>query len=47
MDRFIHKLKEVGYRGVLSIEREEPDRERRNADIRKAVKLLRGLTGRA
>jgi sugar phosphate isomerase/epimerase len=47
MDRFIHKLKEVGYRGVLSIEREEPDQERRNADIRKAVKLLRGLTGRA
>jgi sugar phosphate isomerase/epimerase len=46
MERFIHKLKEAGYRGVLSIEREEADQERRNADIRKAVKLLRSLTGR-
>jgi L-ribulose-5-phosphate 3-epimerase len=46
MDAFIHKLKEVGYRGVLSIEREEPNQAQRDADIRKAVKLLRSLTGR-
>ena len=47
MERFIHKLKEAGYRGVLSIEREEPDRARRDGDIRKAMALLRGLTGRS
>jgi len=44
--RFISKLKEVGYRGVLSIEREEPDLAQRAADIRKAVTLLKRLTGR-
>jgi sugar phosphate isomerase/epimerase len=47
VEAFIHKVKEVGYRGVLSIEREEPNQEVRNADIRKAVKLLKSLTGRA
>jgi sugar phosphate isomerase/epimerase len=47
MDRFIRALKEAGYRGVLSIEREEPDRDRRDADIWKAVKLLKSLTGRS
>ena len=47
MDRFIHALKEAGYRGVLSIEREEPDRAKRDADIWKAVKLLKSLTGRS
>jgi len=47
MEPFIHKLKEIGYRGVLSIEREEPDQVQRDADIRKAVALLRRLTGRS
>jgi sugar phosphate isomerase/epimerase len=47
VDRFIHALKEAGYRGVLSIEREEPDQAKRDADIRKAVKLLKSLTGRS
>jgi sugar phosphate isomerase/epimerase len=47
MDRFVHALKEAGYRGVLSIEREEPDRARRDADIWKAMKLLKSLTGRS
>jgi len=47
MEPFIHKLKEIGYRGVLSIEREEPDQVQRDADIRKAVALLRKLTGRS
>jgi sugar phosphate isomerase/epimerase len=46
IDRFVHRLKELGYRGVLSIEREEPDQEKRNTDIKSAVKLLRWLTGR-
>jgi sugar phosphate isomerase/epimerase len=40
---FIEKLKRVGYRGILSIEREEPDGEKREADIRAAVSLLKGL----
>jgi L-ribulose-5-phosphate 3-epimerase len=43
---FLSKLKEVGYRGILSIEREEPDQQRRAEDIRKAIALLKRLTGR-
>jgi sugar phosphate isomerase/epimerase len=43
---FISKLKEIGYTGILSIEREEPDEKKRAADIRKAVSLLQRLTGR-
>ena len=46
VDRFVHRLKEVGYRGVLSIEREEPNMEKRNEDIEAAIKLLRWITGR-
>ena len=46
MEAFIHKLKEVGYRGVLAIEREEPDMERRETDIRTGVSLLKSLTGK-
>lgn len=46
IDRFVHRLKELDYRGVLTIEREEPDQERRKRDIESAVKLLRWLTGR-
>lgn len=42
--RFIAKLKEIGYKGVLSIEREEPDPAKRTADVHSAVKLLRKLT---
>ncbi len=41
---FIAKLKEIGYRGILSIEREEKDEARRDADIRKAIDLLRKWT---
>jgi L-ribulose-5-phosphate 3-epimerase len=47
VEHFVHKLKEVGYRGVLCIEREEQDQTRRSEDIRQAVKVLRSLTGRA
>lgn len=43
---FISKLKEIGYRGVLSIERENVEEPRRTADIRKAISLLRRLTAR-
>lgn len=42
--RFISKLKEIGYRGILSIEREERDAAQRAADIRRAVTLLKSLT---
>lgn len=45
--RFVQKLREIGYTGVLSIEREEPDLAVREADIVTAVQLLRKLTGRA
>ena len=45
--RFIAKLKEIGYRGILSVEREEQDTAKRAADIRKAIALLKRLTGRA
>jgi sugar phosphate isomerase/epimerase len=38
--RFIQKLKQLGYRGTLNIEREVEDREQRLADIRAAVRLL-------
>lgn len=44
---FISQLKEIGYRGVLSIEREEPEERKRAADIRKAVSLLQRLTAPA
>ena len=44
---FISKLKEIGYTGILSIEREQSDAKKREADIRKAVSLLRRLTGRS
>jgi sugar phosphate isomerase/epimerase len=46
MPRFIQKLKDVGYTGVLSIEREELDQAKRAADVRSAVALLKRLTGR-
>lgn len=42
--RFVSKLKEIGYRGILSVEREERDEARRAADIRRAIALLRKLT---
>jgi sugar phosphate isomerase/epimerase len=42
--KFVSKLKEIGYRGVLAIEREELDEAKRTADIKRAVKLLRSLT---
>jgi len=43
MPRFIAKLKKVGYKGTLNIEREVEDQEQRKADIKMAVGLLRDL----
>jgi len=40
MERFIAKLKEIGYGGTLNIEREVPDHQQRLADIRMGVQLL-------
>lgn len=40
---FVTKLKEIGYRGLLSIERETDDPERRARDIRQAIALLERL----
>lgn len=40
---FVSKLKEIGYRGVLSIEREATDPSERARDIRKAIALLERL----
>ncbi len=45
IERFIQKLKQLGYRGTLNIEREIEDREQRLADIRMAVQLLERLRG--
>jgi L-ribulose-5-phosphate 3-epimerase len=41
---FIAKLKEIGYTGILSVEREEADPEKRTQDIHHAIALLRQLT---
>ena len=42
---FIAKLKEIGYRGILSIEREgNLSKEQRATDIRKAIRFLKSLT---
>lgn len=46
LPRWISKLKEIGYRGVLCVEREEQDARKRSADIRRAISLLKRLTGR-
>lgn len=41
--RFVAKLKEVGFRGSLNIEREAENQQERIADIRKAVPYLKSL----
>lgn len=43
IERFIAKLKQLGYRGTLNIEREIEDHQQRLADIRMAVRLLERL----
>ena len=43
---FLQALKQIGYKGILSIEREEPDARRRDDDISHAVKFLKELLKR-
>jgi L-ribulose-5-phosphate 3-epimerase len=43
MERFVAKLKEIGYKGPLTIEREASDLARRQRDIEMGVVLLRCL----
>jgi sugar phosphate isomerase/epimerase len=45
IDRFIAKLKQIGYRGTLNIEREVENHQERLRDIRLAVGLLERLRG--
>jgi sugar phosphate isomerase/epimerase len=44
--RFIAALKDIGYTGILSLEREELDAAQRAVDIRTGLALLKELTGR-
>ena len=46
MERFIAKLKEIGYRGTLNIEREVENHAQRLADMKMGVSLLSGLRER-
>lgn len=43
IDRFIAKLKEIGYRGPLTIEREIEDQKQKLEDIKMAIGLLERL----
>ncbi|HUS04824.1 MAG TPA: sugar phosphate isomerase/epimerase family protein [Bryobacteraceae bacterium] len=43
MEQFINKLKQVGYKGVVNVEREVEDVERKKADMRMGVELLKTL----
>jgi L-ribulose-5-phosphate 3-epimerase len=45
MERFVDALREIGYRGTLSVEREIEDQQERLRDLRMGVALLRKLTG--
>jgi L-ribulose-5-phosphate 3-epimerase len=43
MERFIDKLKQIGYKKPLNVEREVPDHQERLRDIRMGVQLLERL----
>ena len=43
MERFLRKLKSIGFKGPLNIEREVPDQKQRLADIAMGVKVLEKL----
>jgi L-ribulose-5-phosphate 3-epimerase len=45
MDKFIAKLKQVGYKGTLNVEREIEDLDQKKIDMRKGVELLTRLRG--
>ena len=44
MERFLAKLREIGYRGTLNIEREVEDQEQKWRDVKTAAGLLQALT---
>ena len=44
IDRFVARLKEIGYGGPLTVEREIPDWDQKVKDLVEAKKLLEGLT---
>lgn len=43
MELFVNKLKQVGYKGTINVEREVEDPEQRKRDIQMGVQLLRQL----
>jgi L-ribulose-5-phosphate 3-epimerase len=43
MEQFINKVKQLGYTGILAIEREVEDPEQRKRDLRHGVELLQRL----
>lgn len=45
VERFIAKLKEIGYKGTLNIEREVEDQDRKWRDMKMAYGLLQKLVG--
>jgi sugar phosphate isomerase/epimerase len=45
IERFIGALKEIGYQGILSVEREAENQEERIRDIRSAIELLKSIRG--
>ena len=47
IERFIATLREVGYRGILSVERETESQEERLRDIRSGIELLQRLRASA
>jgi len=46
IERFLAKLKEIGYQGTLNIEREVEDQSQKWRDVAKAADLLKNLLGR-
>ena len=44
MARFVAKLKEIGYKNPINVEREVPDHQQRLTDMRDGVTLLKALT---
>jgi sugar phosphate isomerase/epimerase len=45
MERFVAKLKEIGYKGTVNVEREVPDHHQRLADMKMGIELLNRLRG--
>lgn len=44
IERFVSKLRELGFEGPLNVEREAENQEQRIADMRAGIELLRGLS---